>query len=205
MAKIAGREIALEPSSVLGGSTPRRCPDISKLAGLGYSVSLQRDSKQQERFMSDELLDMYEACRVIGGSRPINPATLWRGVKAGRYAKPIKVGPQAVRWRRSELMANIQRMIDERDSAALPQYKERNIQCPKTTKPVEPARLREGRLILIKSRRASGYDMDDGYCLHDGYAPVYGDNFNLSAADVVECCKEYAERDDTAAAGAGAE
>ncbi|MGA7485522.1 MAG: SDR family NAD(P)-dependent oxidoreductase [Xanthobacteraceae bacterium] len=36
MAGIAGRAIALAPSPVLAGSTPRRCPDISKLAGLGY-------------------------------------------------------------------------------------------------------------------------------------------------------------------------
>jgi nucleoside-diphosphate-sugar epimerase len=34
---IAGREIAVRPSALLAGSTPRRCPDISKLAALGYS------------------------------------------------------------------------------------------------------------------------------------------------------------------------
>ena len=36
IAAIAGREIALAPSTVLQGSTPRRCPDVSKLAKLGY-------------------------------------------------------------------------------------------------------------------------------------------------------------------------
>jgi predicted DNA-binding transcriptional regulator AlpA len=70
------------------------------------------------RNMPDELLDVYEACRFLGGSRPINPATLWRGVKAGRYAKPIKIGPQSVRWRRAELAADIERMAAERDTAA---------------------------------------------------------------------------------------
>ncbi len=64
----------------------------------------------------DELLDVHEACRFIGGSRPINPATLWRGVKAGRYSRPIKIGPQSVRWRRSELQGDIERMIAERDA-----------------------------------------------------------------------------------------
>jgi predicted DNA-binding transcriptional regulator AlpA len=64
----------------------------------------------------DDLLDVYEACRFIGGSRPINPATLWRGVKAGRFSKPIKIGAQSVRWRRSELVADIERMADERDA-----------------------------------------------------------------------------------------
>jgi predicted DNA-binding transcriptional regulator AlpA len=70
------------------------------------------------RKMHDELLDVYEACRFLGGSRPINPATLWRGVKSGRFAKPIKIGVQAVRWRRSELAADIERMAAERDGAA---------------------------------------------------------------------------------------
>ena len=37
MAAIAGRDIALRPSAVLAGSTPRRCPDVSKLAALGYA------------------------------------------------------------------------------------------------------------------------------------------------------------------------
>jgi predicted DNA-binding transcriptional regulator AlpA len=67
--------------------------------------------------MQDDLLDMYEACRFIGGSRPINPATLWRGVKAGRFSKPIKIGVQAVRWRRSELAADFERMAAERNTS----------------------------------------------------------------------------------------
>jgi predicted DNA-binding transcriptional regulator AlpA len=65
-----------------------------------------------------DLLDTDAACAFIGGTRPIDPATLWRGVKAGRYSKPIKISKQAVRWRRSELQADIDRMIAERDSAA---------------------------------------------------------------------------------------
>jgi nucleoside-diphosphate-sugar epimerase len=43
MARIAGREIALAPSAVLAGSTPRRCPDISKLAALGYTPRVPLD------------------------------------------------------------------------------------------------------------------------------------------------------------------
>ena len=43
MAAIAGREIALRPSAVLAGSTPRRCPDISKLAALGYAPRVPLD------------------------------------------------------------------------------------------------------------------------------------------------------------------
>ncbi len=44
MAAIAGREITLRPSTVRPGSTPRRCPDISKLAALGYRPRVRLDT-----------------------------------------------------------------------------------------------------------------------------------------------------------------
>jgi nucleoside-diphosphate-sugar epimerase len=43
MAAIAGREIALRPSAVLAGSTRRRCPDVSKVAALGYAPRVPLD------------------------------------------------------------------------------------------------------------------------------------------------------------------
>src|SRR5262249_61185172 len=43
MAKIAGREIVPDPSAAFAGSTPRRCPDISKLAALGYRPRVPLD------------------------------------------------------------------------------------------------------------------------------------------------------------------
>ena len=43
VAAAAGCEIALEPSTVRAGSTPRRCPDISKLAALGYRPRIPLD------------------------------------------------------------------------------------------------------------------------------------------------------------------
>jgi predicted DNA-binding transcriptional regulator AlpA len=65
--------------------------------------------------MEDELLDKAAACRFLGGSKPIHPATLWRGVKSGRYSSPVSIGPQIVRWKRSELAADIERMAAARD------------------------------------------------------------------------------------------
>jgi nucleoside-diphosphate-sugar epimerase len=44
MAAIAGREIALAPSGLLQGSTPRRCPDIAKLSALGYAPRISLDA-----------------------------------------------------------------------------------------------------------------------------------------------------------------
>jgi nucleoside-diphosphate-sugar epimerase len=43
MAATIGRELALAPSPVLAGSTPRRCPDVSKLAALGYTPRVPLD------------------------------------------------------------------------------------------------------------------------------------------------------------------
>ena len=47
--------------------------------------------------MQSELLDRDATCRFFGGTRPINPATLYRGVRKGRYPKPVKVGPGSSR------------------------------------------------------------------------------------------------------------
>src|SRR6516225_6388216 len=53
----------------------------------------------------DERLDETAACLFVGGSKPIDPSTLWR-----RYSPPIKIGPQAVRWPVRNLQADIARM-----------------------------------------------------------------------------------------------
>jgi hypothetical protein len=53
----------------------------------------------------NDLLDQDGACLYIGGSKPIDPSTLYR-----RYSSPIKVGLQAVRWPRSNLDTDIGRM-----------------------------------------------------------------------------------------------
>ena len=66
----------------------------------------------------DDLLDKDAACRFIGGSRPINAATLYRGVKAGIYPKPVKVAPNVSRWRRGELEEALAARIAARDAAA---------------------------------------------------------------------------------------
>jgi nucleoside-diphosphate-sugar epimerase len=44
MAKVAGVDIALRPSAAPAGSTARRCPDISKLAALGYKPRVPLDA-----------------------------------------------------------------------------------------------------------------------------------------------------------------
>jgi predicted DNA-binding transcriptional regulator AlpA len=59
----------------------------------------------------DDLLDLKTVCRYFGGTRPIDPATLYRGIKKGRYPAPIHVGPGSSRWLRSEIQATLEAMI----------------------------------------------------------------------------------------------
>ena len=59
------------------------------------------------------LLDKVEVCRFFGGTRPINPATLYRGIRQGRYPKPVHVGGSS-RWLRSECEAVLRTMVEGR-------------------------------------------------------------------------------------------
>jgi predicted DNA-binding transcriptional regulator AlpA len=58
-----------------------------------------------------QLLDKVEVCRFFGGTRPINAATLYRGIAKGRYPKPVKVGPGSSRWLRDECETALQAMV----------------------------------------------------------------------------------------------
>ena len=60
------------------------------------------------------LLDREAVCVYFGGSRPIDPATLYRGCKAGRYPRPVKIGPGSSQWLRSECEEALQTMIAQR-------------------------------------------------------------------------------------------
>ena len=61
-----------------------------------------------------ELVDADEACRILGGSRPLNRATLYRAVASGRFPRPIKVGMSS-RWVKAELFAVLKALIADRD------------------------------------------------------------------------------------------
>jgi predicted DNA-binding transcriptional regulator AlpA len=65
--------------------------------------------------MSD-LLDRDGVCRFFGGDKPIDPSTLYRNIKAGRYPRPVKVGPGSSRWLRSECETALQSMVEGRVS-----------------------------------------------------------------------------------------
>ena len=70
---------------------------------------------QQSTFR--DLADEAAACRIIGGENtPIHRSTLWRGINAGRYPKPLKVGPASNRWRVSELLDVLETAAAEREA-----------------------------------------------------------------------------------------
>jgi predicted DNA-binding transcriptional regulator AlpA len=60
-----------------------------------------------------ELLNRVEVCRYFGG---LNSSTLYRGIRVGRYPRPVKVGPGASRWLRAECEAALQAMVEGRAS-----------------------------------------------------------------------------------------
>jgi predicted DNA-binding transcriptional regulator AlpA len=62
-----------------------------------------------------DLMDIEETCRFFGGNKPLNPATLYRGVKSGRYPRPVKVGPNTNRWVRPECQSSLEKWLAERD------------------------------------------------------------------------------------------
>jgi predicted DNA-binding transcriptional regulator AlpA len=67
----------------------------------------------------DDLVTIQVACELIGGREsPITPSTLYRGIRTGRFPAPIKLGAGTSRWRRSEIVAMLEKAVAERDGAA---------------------------------------------------------------------------------------
>lgn len=70
------------------------------------------------RLSDDDLVDEATACRLIGGSNtPIHRSTLWRGIGAGRYPKPLKISATINRWRVGELRRLLEQFAAEREVA----------------------------------------------------------------------------------------
>jgi len=61
-----------------------------------------------------ELLAKPAVLKFFGGDRPLNSATLYRGIATGRFPAPIKIGPKTSRWLRSECEAKLREIIASR-------------------------------------------------------------------------------------------
>lgn len=76
------------------------------------------DEISLQTLADDDLVPSDVACRLIGGRlSPIDPSTLYRGVQAGRYPKPLKVGPSTNRWSVGELRACLRNISGQRTGA----------------------------------------------------------------------------------------
>ena len=63
--------------------------------------------------MTDEdLIDVNELARMFGN---VSKATIWRGVRSGRFPRPIKLGPYISRWLRREAQAHLDSLTQARD------------------------------------------------------------------------------------------
>jgi prophage regulatory protein len=61
------------------------------------------------------LLPLKESLSRVG-----NPSrsTFYEGIAKGRFPKPVRIGPKAVRWLEDELDASVAAMIEARDNKA---------------------------------------------------------------------------------------
>jgi predicted DNA-binding transcriptional regulator AlpA len=59
----------------------------------------------------DTLLAQEATLAFIGGTEPIHPASLFRGIRDGRYPRPVKIGPNSNRWVLGELREAQRRMV----------------------------------------------------------------------------------------------
>ena len=58
---------------------------------------------------TDRLLRLPQVLELI----PISRASWWRGVRAGRYPRPVKLGERTTAWRLSDVMALVEGGNDE--------------------------------------------------------------------------------------------
>ena len=61
-----------------------------------------------------ELLDRAATCAFFGGTKPIDGATLYRGIRKNRYPQPVKIGPGSSRWLRSECETALRALVEAR-------------------------------------------------------------------------------------------
>jgi predicted DNA-binding transcriptional regulator AlpA len=59
-----------------------------------------------------ELITAKEAMKMTG---ILNSSTMYRAIKAGKFPKPVKIGPQSTRFLKSEIFDYVRRLVAERD------------------------------------------------------------------------------------------
>ena len=95
-----------------------------------------------------EFWECQAVLKYFGGGKPLHISTLYRGMAAGRYPRPVNVGASAVRWIAAECRTAALNMIVERSRPKPPTKRGRPKQ---TVAPIpEPARVE----VKPKGKRA---------------------------------------------------
>ena len=69
------------------------------------------DNARRTALAADDWAEKTEACAILFD---ISESSLWRGVKSGKYPKPVKVSTFVRRWSRAELRACVEKILAER-------------------------------------------------------------------------------------------
>ena len=83
-----------------------------------------------------EFWDKQTVLSFFGGSKPLHPSTLYRGVIDGIFPKPVSITGNTSRWVASECIAAAKAMMAKRDEPKPPSKRGRP---KKAAKPHEPA------------------------------------------------------------------
>ena len=59
---------------------------------MTMSTGLSKEERHGLAAAGDDLLDIDEVCAFFGGTKPLHPSTIYRGL-GKHYPKPVKVGP----------------------------------------------------------------------------------------------------------------
>jgi predicted DNA-binding transcriptional regulator AlpA len=65
----------------------------------------------------DELIDVEEVCREIGGSKPVDPSTIYRAIQRGDFDPPYHPVPGISRWSRNRTRARARMIKSGKDPA----------------------------------------------------------------------------------------
>jgi predicted DNA-binding transcriptional regulator AlpA len=69
------------------------------------------------KITDDEWWDMPVVCKFFGGTKPLDPATVYRHIKNGIISPPDHVG-RLSRWRKSKCHADKQAVMDQTNTQA---------------------------------------------------------------------------------------
>ena len=64
-----------------------------------------------------QFVSIEEACRIIGGDKPIHPSTYYRGVRGGIYPAPVHPAPNVSRVLVPQLMAALRARVGASEAA----------------------------------------------------------------------------------------